>query len=270
VRSGWARFWFIAEPVWPIWFYRAGLCAWTAAFFLPRVPYLDELYGAWPVHQPAQPFAWLGLPVLPLVVVQLMVGALLVLLGLFAVGGGRHPRVVHAIILVLLGYLFGYDMGPLRGYGKLAAVQWGLLFFAPYDRRPDERAPRWGKRLLMLQFTSVYVFTVFAKTIQGQGWTDGKTLYYSMLSPQYGQHLLSRWVTFDLTMVKVMAWLVLAGELFVGFGLWVGRTRKLAMLACVGLHLGMALTLRVSLLFHALMLLHLVLFVSWPEPDRRA
>jgi hypothetical protein len=269
VRAAWARFWFTAEPVWPIWAYRFGLSAWTVAFFLPRIPYLDELYGSWPVHQPAPPIQWIGAPVFPLIVVQLMVGTLLGLLVLFAFGVGRHPRILHVAIGILLVYLLGYDHPTIRGYGKIAALQWVLLFVAPYDRPPGDRAPRWAKRLLMLQFSSVYVFTVLAKLVQGRGWDDGQTLYWALTSPQFGQHLVSDWVTFTPAMTAVLGWMVLASELFVGIGLWFRPTRKLAILACIGLHLGMALTLRVSLLFHALMWLHLVLFVSGPEGDRR-
>jgi hypothetical protein len=253
------RFWFAEEPVLPIWLFRAGLCAWTAAFFLPRLPYLEELYGPWPVHTPAEPLALIGPVVLPLWAVTLLVGAVLVGLVLFA--GGRWPRAVHLLLLPALGYLVAYDFTAVRGYGKLAVIQWGLLWFAAYQRPWHDEAPVWGKRIIMLQFSSVYVFTVFAKTIDGAGWLDGTTLYWSMLSPTYGQHLLSDWLPITPTLAMLMSWAVLSGELVVGFGLWFRRTRGLAMLACVGLHLGMALTLRVSLLFHALMLLHLLLFV---------
>ena len=51
-------------------------------------------------------------------------------------------------------------------------------------------------------------------------------------------------------------------ELFVGIGIWFSRTRTAAMVVCILLHLAMALSLRISPLFHTLMLLHLALFLT--------
>lgn len=53
-------------------------------------------------------------------------------------------------------------------------------------------------------------------------------------------------------------------ELFIALGLWHRRTRVAAAVALVGLHAGMALTMRVSWLFHGLMLAHLGLFLGGP------
>ncbi|MFY0531453.1 hypothetical protein [Nannocystis pusilla] len=79
-------------------------------------------------------------------------------------------------------------------------------------------------------------------------------------SSHQGQHLLSAWLSLTPGLARMLAWSTIALELAIGFGLWFSRTRKVAALALVLLHAGIAASMRVSLLFHALMLLHLLLF----------
>jgi hypothetical protein len=59
----------------------------------------------------------------------------------------------------------------------------------------------------------------------------------------------------------------IVGEIFIALGLWWPVTRRAALVVLVLLHVGIAVTLRISWLFHALMLLHIVLFV---RPGSRA
>jgi len=137
----------------------------------------------------------------------------------------------------------------------------------PYDQWRDtsgaiRRVPITGQRLLMLQWASVYAFTVAAKLFDGSGWLNGETLWRSLHNHHVGSFLLSAWWDIPLWACRYGSYAVLAGELFVVFGIWSTRTRKTAMVVCVLLHLGMALTLNISPLFHTLMLLHLVLFID--------
>jgi hypothetical protein len=142
-----------------------------------------------------------------------------------------------------------------------------IAYFLSYDRLRDAsgavlRAPRWGLRLAMLLFTSVYVFGVVAKTYGGEGWFDGKTLYYTLRGHDYGSFLLSAWFPVSLGIARVLGWATLASECFIGVGLWLRWTRPWAVLACIAMHGMMALSLRVSILFHLLMVGHLPLFLS--------
>ena len=171
------------------------------------------------------------------------------------------------MIVLLLGYLLGYDVSNVRGYGQLAFYQWLVAYCLPYDKLRDSSgavfySPRWGLRLVMLLFTSVYLFSVLAKTIGGEGWFDGKTLYYTLRGHDYGSFLVSAWFPISLGMAQVLGWITLASECFVGFGLWNRRTGPWAMLLCACMHAMMALSMRVSILFHLLMVGHLPLFFS--------
>lgn len=248
--------------------WRVALSMWTLLFFLPRLPYLEELYTLLAVHTPHPLLRLFGPPSLPLWGVWLLMLSTGCCLVLFAVG--RWPRQMHLLLLPQLGYLFGFDLSLLRGYGELAFYQWLILWFLPYDGLRAaagvvKQAPRWGLQLARLQFSSVYAFTLGAKLIGGAGWLDGKTLYYTLKGEDYGRFLLSSIWLPTLGQAQVLGLLTLLGEAFVAVGLWFERTRRLALVTCVLLHLGMALMLRVSVLFPLLMWAHLLLFVSESE-----
>jgi hypothetical protein len=263
---GWNDFFFTEAAVFPAVYFRIALALWTMGFFVPRLPYLRELYTEAAIHVPHPWWAYFGIrPELPLWTVGS--GVVLLLLCLAAFAAGYHARRLHPLIVLLLCYLLGYDVSTVRGYGQLAFYQWLVAYCLPYDRLCDSsgvvlRAPRWGPRIVMLLFTNVYLFTVLAKTLGGEGWFDGKTLYYTLRGQDYGTFLLSAWFPVSLDVARVLGWATLASECFVGFGLWFRRTRPLAVLVCVGMHTLMALSLRVSILFHLLMLGHLPLFLS--------
>jgi hypothetical protein len=259
-------FFFTEEPVFAAVYFRTALALWTIGFFVPRLPHLRELYSERALHVP---HPWMarfgGVPELPLAAVWLCVVVLLLCLVAFAVG--YHARKLHPVIFVLLCYLLGYDVSTVRGYGQLAFYQWLVGYCLPYDRLRDPsgavlRAPRWGLRLSMLLFTSVYLFSVLAKTHGGEGWFDGKTLFYTLRGQDYGSFLLSEWFPVSLGAARVLGWATLIGECFIGVGLWLRVVRPWAVLACIAMHVTMALSLRVSILFHLLMLGHLPLFLS--------
>jgi hypothetical protein len=261
----WNDFFFTDEPVYAAVYFRTFLALWTIGFFLPRLPHLRELYTESAIHVPHPWVARFGVaPELPLWAAWLCVISLL--LCLVAFSAGYHARRLHPLIVLLLCYLLGYDVSTVRGYGQLAFYQWLVAYCLPYDRIRDPngavwRAPRWGLRLAMLLFTSVYIFSVLAKTLGGEGWFDGRTLYYTLRGHDYGSFLFSAWVPVSLDVARVLGWATLASECFIGFGLWLRFTRPWAVLVCVWMHTMMALSMRVSILFHLLMLSHLPLFL---------
>jgi len=259
-------FFFDAVPVDAAVYFRVFLALWTICYFVPRLPHLRELYTETALHVP---HPWLvavgGLPALPLWGVWMAV--LVFLSCVAAFGAGFHARKVQLPIILVLAYLLGYDVANVRGYGQLAFYQWLIVYCLPYDRlRTGDGsvivAPRWGLRLVTLLFSSVYLFSVLAKTIGGEGWFDGRTLYYTLRGHDYGSFLVSAWVPVSLGAARVLGWATLASEVFIGIGLWHRRTAIGAMLLCVGMHGMMTLTMRVSILFHLLMVGHLPLFFA--------
>jgi hypothetical protein len=272
IARRWNDFFFQDIPVYPAVYFRVFLASWTALFFLPRLPHLRELYTDRAIHVPHPWLARIGaVPELPLAGVWIIV--LLLLACVVAFAAGFHARRLHLPILLLLAYFFSYDISTVRGYGQLAFYQWLIALGLPYDRLRNAqgdvfRAPRWGLRLATMLFGSVYLFSVCAKTIGGEGWFDGRTLYYTLRGQDYGSFLLSAWFPISLGTARVLGWITLASECFIGLALWHRRTVHWAMLVSAGMHLTMGLSMRVSVLFHLLMVGHLPLFFSTATWER--
>jgi hypothetical protein len=194
VVDAWNRFFFSEEPVVGAVAFRWWFAAWTFAYFLPRVPYAEELWARPVLRQTARQWKWIGDPMAPLWLLYLALAVLFVLLILFAIGW--HARVMHVLLVVPFYFLMAQDTVMPRAYGSIASWQWILFFFVAYDRlRDDDGAiamrPRWGLRIVQLLFASIYFFAVFAKLVDGAGWWTGKAVHNSMASERYGNFLLS-------------------------------------------------------------------------------
>jgi hypothetical protein len=252
--------------------FRFGFALWSLWFWAVRLPHVFELYCRPVLRRTHAVIHWIGAPLPPVWLAQAMIGALILLILGFAFS--RRPRRFHTLLFIPLCFLYAFDPRSGGGYGGLALVVWGLLFFAPYERwHSADGGPATGpvtaQRLLMLQWASVYAFTVPSKLLDGAGWLNGEALWRALHSDHVGRFLLSEWVDIPLSACAIASLCVLAAEAFVAVGIWFGRTRMAAMVVCVALHLGMALPLRISPLFHTLMLLHLVLFLPETTWNRR-
>ena len=251
LRGRWQACFFTCEPVRAVRAYRVLLGLWTVALIAGRAPYAEEVY--------ALPVLRIGVVATapPIAAVYAAMVGLVIAVGLMI--AGRWPRVMSALALGCFAWLSAVEVRAPRAYVEFALVQWVLLQATTTERTGE--APRWGTRLLMLQFSAMYWFAAVGKLLT-PGWRTGEAVVATLHAPRYGDYLLSSWLALDAGMWPwVIAWGTIAGELFIAVGLWWSRTRSAAIVTLVGLHLGIALTLRVSWLFHALMLVHVVLFV---------
>jgi len=246
------------------------LALWSLAFFAARLPYVEEIYCRPVLRQPFLLNRWLGDPVPPAWLVTSAICVLLALLVAFA--AGTAARRLHLPILVLMGGLYSLDVLMLRGYGLLAGIQWCLLWFAPYDRPSPcddaPRAPRWRTEILLVQLASVYGITVLAKLASGADWLDGSAIYTSLNSARFGLFGLSS-SGIDWPAAQALGLSTLVIESLIAVGLLFQRSRRWALGALVLLHLGLALSLRISPLFHLLMVGHLALLCSPPAARAR-
>lgn len=266
LRRAYHEFFFAAEPIARVRLFRRGLALWTVVYLGQQLPHLEELYCR-PILREGRFDAWFGIPPPPYALIAGLMAALLVALALVIVDvATRRAQLVVVALFLTLSLL---EASPPRAYGELAMVQWPLVALAPVGP-PDRLAPRWGTRLVMLQLSAVYVYAALAKLVEGPAWRDGEAIVLISRSAFYGQHLLSAGVTVERgPLALALAWSTVALELGIGVLLWPARTRVAAACGLVVLHLGIAATMRISLLFHALMILHLVLFVGPPWTWRR-
>jgi hypothetical protein len=255
--------------------FRFGFGLWSLCFWAVRLPHIWELYCR-PILRPAlPPVHWFGGFLLPEWLATSLV-ALVLLLVLGFVFSAR-PRRFHLALFAPLCVLYAYEGRNAGAYGVLAFIVWWLLLLVPYDRWRDRKGcvrqvPITGQRLLALQWSSIYLFTVAAKVFEGSGWLDGTALWRALHSQHTGQFLLSALWDVPLWFCQLAGWGAMMAEVFVGLGVWFVRTRRPAMVVCVLLHTTMALTLNISPLFHSLMVLHLILFIDerfWLRLSRR-
>ena len=257
------------EPVTGAVAYRLTLTAWTLLYFVPRIAHLEELYAREVLREPAFWLRALTTAPPPAEAVYGLVAILFFACLCFA--AGKATRFAHIAIFLCLGLLFSLDTTMTRAYGTIALIHWGILWFVPYDQLRDDqgeirREPQWSTRLLMFQFASIYPLSAFAKIVDSTQWIDGRAVYLTANSPDWGLTLLSSGgVSQEVAVVLGIGTLII--EVFIGFGLFHPRTRPLAMIAVIAFHGILALTTRISLLFGALMIAHLVLFLS-PETWR--
>jgi len=131
---------------------------------------------------------------------------------------------------------------------------------------PD-KSSAWGLRLIQMEMTAIYASTAFCK-LEGDTWHNGTALWYvSRMTDDFGRCIPSSW--FDHPGLTAAAtWSVLIVEFAMPVAFWFRATRKLAILAGVGLHLGIELSMNLFL-FQWIMMLGLLAFVvpsEWKTP----
>lgn len=227
--------------------FRVLLCGWTALYLCARLPYVEELYCRPVLREGLVP--WLGLPPPP----SALVYALFAVAALALVPLALGRRAAWAVFFP--AYLAIWLLDPMmpRGYGTLSVVQWGLLGLPAAE----------AAVLLRLQWSSVYLLSVVAKLAAG-GWWDGTALWLALRNDAFGDFGLSAGGV-SRTTASALAWATLALEVVVPLAAWT-RLRWVAVAGCVALYLGIALSMRISPLFHLLMWIHLpLLFEDRPR-----
>lgn len=123
----------------------------------------------------------------------------------------------------------------------------------------------WGLRLVQLQVSAVYLSTAWEKA-QGDSWRDGTALYYvSRMDDLYGRlPLPDSWFE-TAWLLAAMTWGVVLLEGLLPVLLWYKPTRTWALLAAIGLHLSIEVTMHVFL-FQWVMMISLLSFLPVEAP----
>ena len=115
------------------------------------------------------------------------------------------------------------------------------------DARRQEaqhRAP-WGLRLMQLQLSGIYLFSVVAK-LHGTSWQNGTAVGKAVQLEDLQRIVVPQWAATSVTVSALLTYGTLAVEAFLVLGMWFPRTRWKAMAAGVAIHLGIEATLLIG------------------------
>jgi hypothetical protein len=203
------------------------------------LPHYDS--GAWAVQ--------LGPPYLVLLVLLAAAAALTV---------GWRTRVVSVVVALLLLVIQRRDPWILNSGDLLLRELAFFVMLMPagetwsLDARRRRaaggvermRAP-WALRLVQLQISSLYLFSVWAK-VRGVDWNDGTAVGIALQLEDLQRFTLPAALSTSLLVSAVLTYSSLAVEASLAFGLWLPRLRYWVMASGVGLHLGIEASLLIG------------------------
>jgi hypothetical protein len=199
------------------------------------LPHYDS--GAWTV-QLGPPFIVLAVLLAAAVALTLgwrtKIASVVVAVLLLAVQR-RDPWILNSGDLLLRELAFFVMLMP-------AGETWSL----DAKRRESERlrAP-WALRLVQLQISALYLFSVWAK-VRGVDWNNGTAVGIALQLEDLQRFAVPAALSTSLLVSAVLTYSALAVEASLAFGLWLPRLRYWVMAAGVGLHLGIEASLLIG------------------------
>jgi hypothetical protein len=181
--------------------------------------------------------------------------AVLAVLGLSAIALalGWRTRVMSVVVAVLLLVVQRRDVYMLNSGDLLlrelafyvALMPAGECWSLDARRRePRPRAP-WGLRLLQVQVSLLYLFSVVAK-LHGNSWQDGSAVGKAMQLTDLQRLVVPGALSTSVTLSALLTYGTLVVEAALVVGLWLPRARWFVMAAGVAIHLGIEATLLVG------------------------
>jgi hypothetical protein len=110
--------------------------------------------------------------------------------------------------------------------------------------RSSLRAP-WGLRLLQLQISALYLFSVTAK-LHGTSWQNGTAVGKALQLDDLQRLVVPQSLAASVTVSAVLTYGTLVAEAFLILGLWFPRTRWYAIAGGIAIHLGIEATLLIG------------------------
>ena len=261
LTSSWDRFWFAPTPTSTLAAVRIAygtvLLAWCALMSFDLRAFFSS--GGMLEERVARPFTWSLLELFPsdaaLVAcfTALVAAAACVLVG-------WHTRLATAAAFVLLLSFERRNLVVLNSADTLLRLIGFYLSLAPagaalsldrWRRARDrfwefpERAP-WALRLVQLQVSILYLFTVWLK-VQGETWNAGTAVSYSLRITEVARFEVPAWISQSALVSNLLTYGTLAVELALAVLIWNRRARPWVIAAGVALHLSIQATIMVGL-----------------------
>lgn len=151
-----------------------------------------------------------------------------------------------------------------------------LLFFSPsgeifsidswLNRKNGKTLVRspWALRLMQIQFSIIYISTVMFK-MKGNLWADGTAIYVATRLDEFVRVPLS--ILNSMLVIKLLTWSTLVVEFALGTLIWIKELRYWVLLAGMGLHLGIEITMHIPL-FEWIMIVTMIVMVDSQDIQR--
>lgn len=198
---------------------------------------VDGTRGWWTIDL-ASPYPWVAL---------LLLSALALLVG-------WHTRVAAVLVAFLLVVIQRRDVYVLNSGDLLLRELAFYVALMPAGevwsldaRRRGTSAPRapWGLRLLQVQVSVIYLFSVVAK-LHGDTWQDGTAVGRAVQLADLQRFVIPEAFATSVTLSALLTYGTLLVEGALVFGLWLPRFRWWVMAAGVSIHLGIEATLLIG------------------------
>jgi hypothetical protein len=167
---------------------------------------------------------------------------------------GWHTRAAAVLVWLLLIAVQRRDVYMLNSGDLLLRELAFYLALMPAGevwsldaRRRGSSSPRapWGLRLLQVQVSLLYLFSVVAK-LHGDTWQDGSAVGRAVQLADLQRFLVPQSVATSVTASALLTYGTLVVEGALVFGLWLPRFRWWVMAAGVSIHLGIEATLLIG------------------------
>lgn len=259
--AGWDRFWFAPVPTSTLAAvriaYGAVLLGWCTLISFDLLAFFSD-DGLLP-ERVSRPWTWSVLDVFSSDTAVVVLFAVLVVAAACLLVGFHTRLAALAAFVALLSFerrnlvvfnsaddllrLFGLYLVLAPAGAALSVDRWR----SARDRFWEfpARAP-WALRLVQLQVSAMYLFTVWLK-LRGETWNDGTAVSYSLRVVEVGRFDLPGWLTQSAVLVNLLTYGTLAIELALALLIWNRRARPYVIAAGVALHLSIQATIMVGL-----------------------
>jgi hypothetical protein len=268
--ASWQRFWFEPESTAPLVLVRVAfgvlVLAWAAAYgpdlitflgphgLVPKTPHTDAP-ALWTL---LRPFNSNGAAIACYVALLAAAVALI---------AGFRTRIAALVIFVVLTSFERRNVYVTNSGDELIRIIALILVLAPAGAGRGvlgwaRRSP-WALRLLQVQVSVIYLSAVWDK-VRGVTWNDGTATSYALRLHDMARFQLPHALTQSELIANLMTYGTLAVELSIGVLVWNRRLRPYVLLAGVGLHLSIELTMRIGFFSWAV----LVAYLAFVPPEQ--
>jgi hypothetical protein len=282
---GWNNFFFTPKPTEGIATFRIVWCSLLFANFFMCLNHISDFYGPHAIISEAtvktqfnfphlSVFNFLGTSYQTIHVLMIVYG-----IALLAAIIGYQTRWALIIVMICLTSLHQRNIWINSSSETLMRITTLLLIFSPaghslsidslikkgkhHGRGLRDHAP-WALRLIQIQLSVVYVWTVWQK-LKGETWLDGTALYYATRLDNF-KHLQVPYLFDSLFFIKIGTWATLILELALGTLIWFKEFRKPLIYAGIIFHLGIEYAM--SIPFFEIVMISMLLNFFTPEEYR--